>query len=142
MTEHEQSYNSTARIRAGGATVAAAAGIVCVLAAVASRNVVPAILGLLVAGFIAQLNVRTTVDGDALTATMWPFPAKRVPLQDITSVEVVPHQWLHGIGYRWLAPGAIGLLVGGPEVLITHGDKSLRVSANDPESLVAALKRR
>ncbi len=63
--------------------------------------------------------------------------------EEITAVEPGPETGLTaGMGLRLLSGGVKGLLVGGPTVRLRSGGRDYLLSAKDPESAAAEIRRR
>lgn len=109
-----------------------------------NESVGNALVGMLLfsaALFVGSLHVRTKLDESAIFFTLSNIWRKNIPLSEIRDLEASKQYLAAGYGWRWLGPGVVGYMVGGPcvSIRLTNG-KEYIVSTEDPQDLVATFQ--
>lgn len=114
----------------------------------AKQLILPAVLYVLALIFIASLRVDVKLGdpGGTLAVRLFPFPGRRIPYTDITSVEVVHYRPVRdygGWGIRWSRTGTAFTVSGNIAVRVElQNGKHVLIGAATPAALRDAIRGR
>ena len=90
--------------------------------------------------FIAFMTVTVKVDEQNVVIVFCDIFKRTLPRAEIATVTTDKTAGLSGYGFRYMGPGMVGYLVGGPEINIeTKARKTVIASTDNPRKLISVL---
>ena len=139
MYQHTQKGTLIIGVLSAGVLVTASIGIISDGAGAGFS------MALLLAVFLAFFSTLTVSVGEGFVCCRYGpvgLLRKRIPFEDIVSVQAVRNSWLAGWGVRWLRGGTTLWNVSGLDAveLIFKSGKRFRIGTDQPEELSRAIE--